>query len=167
VAGDIDDFADEEQTGNRTAFHGLAGEFTSVNAAGGDLSFLVALGSRGDDRPGVDLLLEGGESGVGEGAWLVEFEPAGGEASGEEFLKSMAGRGGIAGFGAANGSAGVAFGGEIEGNGLTRFPVGGDLQNGGTTETAVGKEHLFAKAVMIDGGNDVGRAGAREQGGWE
>jgi hypothetical protein len=53
VAGDVNDFADEEEAGDEGGFHGFTGEFAGVDAAGGDFGFFVAFGGSGRDRPGV------------------------------------------------------------------------------------------------------------------
>ena len=47
VAGDVDNFADEEEAGDFARFHGFAGEFVGVDAAGGDFGFFVAFGAGG------------------------------------------------------------------------------------------------------------------------
>ena len=51
MAGDVDDFADEKETGDQTRLHGFAGEFASVYTAGGDFGFFVALGASWDKSP--------------------------------------------------------------------------------------------------------------------
>src|SRR5271170_1370732 len=53
MAGDVDDFADEEKAGNETGFHGFTGEFARVDTAGSDFCFFVAFRSCGRDAPGV------------------------------------------------------------------------------------------------------------------
>jgi hypothetical protein len=53
MAGDIDDFTDEEQAWDETRLHGFTGEFAGVDAACGDFGFFVALCRRGRDRPGM------------------------------------------------------------------------------------------------------------------
>ena len=58
VAGDVDDFANEKEAGDFTALHGFGREFVGIDAAGGDFGFLVALGARGKDGPGVCLFFE-------------------------------------------------------------------------------------------------------------
>ncbi len=73
VAGDVDDFADEEEAGNFAGFHGFAGEFGGVHAAGGDFGFFVAFGPGGVDGPGVQFPFEGIESDVGPGFGWMEF----------------------------------------------------------------------------------------------
>jgi hypothetical protein len=91
VAGDVDDFADEEEAGNIAGFHGFAGKLAGVHAAGSDFSLLVALSGGGTDGPGVQLLLESTEAMVGESARGVKFEPTRGKAIGEKFLEDLAG----------------------------------------------------------------------------
>src|SRR5271166_1196224 len=76
VARNVNDFTDEEEPGNSARFHGFAGKFAGVNATGGDFRFVVALVARRSDGPGVSLQFQGVESGIGEGFWLVEFQPA-------------------------------------------------------------------------------------------
>jgi len=73
VAGDVDDFADEEEAGDFAGFHGFAGEFGGVDAAGGDFGFFIAFGACGADGPGVQFPFERVESDVGPGFWRMEF----------------------------------------------------------------------------------------------
>jgi len=84
VAGDVDDFADEVQARDFSRFHGFAGEFTGVDAAGSDFGFGVAFGACGEDWKGVESFFESGERGVGPRGRSVESEPARGEAFWEE-----------------------------------------------------------------------------------
>ncbi len=96
VAGDVDDFADEEESGDVAGFHGFAGELASVDTACCDFGFFIAFGSGGSDGPGMELLFESGERGIVEGGRGVEFEPAGGKSFGKKFLEGVAGGGEIA-----------------------------------------------------------------------
>src|SRR5208337_4660552 len=54
VAGDVNDFADEEEAGDFARFHGFAGEFVGVNAADGDFGFVEAFGGGGSEGPSVN-----------------------------------------------------------------------------------------------------------------
>ena len=92
VAGDVDDFADEEESGDVAGFHGFAGELASVDTACCDFGFFIAFGSGGSDGPGMELLFESGERGIVEGGRGVEFEPAGGEIVWEEIPGGRCGR---------------------------------------------------------------------------
>jgi hypothetical protein len=164
VAGDVNDFADEEETGNMAGFHGFAGEFAGVHAAGGDFGFFVAFGGSGREDPGVELLFESGEGGIGEGGGSVEFEPARGETIGKKFLEGFAGGGEIAVAGRAKRGGGISLRSEIELDGLALFPIGGDLKNGGAAEAAMGEEHFFAERNLAGGrgdnfGGDAGEFG--------
>lgn len=51
VAGDVDDFAYEKESGDETRFHGFTGEFASVNAAGGNFGLFVAFAGRRSEGP--------------------------------------------------------------------------------------------------------------------
>jgi len=82
VAGDVDDFADEEEAEDFAGFHGFAGEFSSVDAAGGDFGLFVTLGAGGLDLPRVQFSFERIQSGVGPGFRPMEFQPAFCEAAG-------------------------------------------------------------------------------------
>src|SRR5271165_4931842 len=68
MASDIDDFADEEEAGDAAGFHGFARELARVHSAGGDFGFFVAFGGGGDESPGVELLFESSERGIGVSA---------------------------------------------------------------------------------------------------
>ena len=82
MAGDIDDFADEEEAWNETGFHGFTGELVGVDASRGYFGFFVAFGGSGDDGPSMKLLFERGEGGIAVPRRSMEFEPALGQAIG-------------------------------------------------------------------------------------
>ena len=73
VAGDVDNLTDEEEAGNETRFHGFAGEFVGVHAAGGDFGFFVAFRASRNKCPIVKLLFESSEGGIGVVGRGVEF----------------------------------------------------------------------------------------------
>jgi hypothetical protein len=157
VAGYVNDFADEEEAGDEGGFHGFAGEFAGVDAAGGDFGFFVAFGGGGRDRPGMQKFFESIEGRIGVTRGCVEFEPAFGEAIGKKLLEGLARRGWIAVRRIAQCFNGVvATGGEIEANRLAFLPIGGDLENGGSTEAAMGEEHFFAEPSFAGAGDDFG-----------
>jgi len=156
MAGDVDDFADEEKAAEIAGFHGFAGEFASVDAAGGDFGFLVAFGGGGGNGPGVELLFESGERGIVEGGRRVEFEPTGGKTLREEFLKDVADGGEITMGGGAERGGDVALGSEIELDGLAFFPVRRNLQDGGAAESAMSEKQFFAEGLVRGGGDHVG-----------
>ncbi len=103
----------------------------------------------------MSLPLESVECDIGEGFWLMEFQPTRGEARGQEFLKGFASNGHIARFGSADRSGDVAIGSEVDGNEAAWIPVRRDLENGGTTKAAVREKHFFAEVVVIGGGDDL------------
>ena len=170
-AGDVDDFADEEEAGDDAALQGAGVERVGVDAAGGDFGFVVALGAGGREAPGVELAFHFGEGGVGQTAGLgvggmgsgVEGAPAIGHAAGHDGAEFLRHGGEVAaGFGiwvgevredaevgGAGGRCGV--GGEVERDGFAGAPVGGDLQDGGAAEAAVGDEHLLPKCGTLCG----------------
>lgn len=76
MARNIDDFADKKQSADFARLHSLAGEFGSVDAAGSDFRFFVALGVDGHENPLVQIAFEPIEGFVGPGGRRVEFEPA-------------------------------------------------------------------------------------------
>ncbi len=135
-------------------FHGFAGELAGVHTAGGDFGFFVAFGGSGRDDPGVQLLFESGEGGVGERGRSMEFEPARGETIGKKFLQGFADGGKIAVAGRAKTGGDVALRSEIELDGLALLPVGGDLENGRTAEAAMSEEHFFAEGNFAGRGSD-------------
>ncbi len=75
VAGDVDNLSDEEEPRNETGFHGFAGEFSGVHAAGSDFGFFVALRASRNKRPIVKPLFESSEGRIGVVGRRVEFEP--------------------------------------------------------------------------------------------
>ncbi len=83
MAGYIDYLADEEQAGYFAAFHGLCRELIGVDPAGGDLCFLVAFGSVGQNFPVMNLVFHFVESGVCPSLWRMKFEPALCESNGQ------------------------------------------------------------------------------------
>ncbi len=109
-AGDVDDFADEEESSHAAGLHGSGVEFGGVNSAGGDFGFAVAFGAGGEDAPGVELGFQGGDGDVGEGALggvrrKVTGEEAVGPAGGEEGAE-----GGLSGGVVARGVGGEEWG---------------------------------------------------------
>ena len=156
MAGDIDYFPDEEEARDFARFHGFAGEFARVDAAGGDFGFFVAFGACGSDGPVVNLLFERGERGIRPGGGGVELEPARGKAVRKERLKCFARGGFVARFCFADGSGGVEPGSEIDPDGLTFRPIRRNLQNGRAAKSAVGEEHFFAEFFLAKGNDDVG-----------
>src|SRR5580704_16445958 len=76
VAGDIDNFADEKQPANFSAFHGLAGQLSGVDAARCDFGFFVAFGVSGNESPVVHLAFQFLQVLVGPGLRGVHVEPA-------------------------------------------------------------------------------------------
>ena len=162
-AGDVDDFADEEEAGDDAALQGAGVERVGVDAAGGDFGFVVAFGAGGREAPGVELAFHFGEGGVGQTAGLgvggmgsgVEGAPAIGHAAGHDGAEFLCGGGEVAtgvwvgevredaelrGVGGRRGA-----GGEVERDGFAGAPVGGDLQDGGAAEAAVGNQQFFAE----------------------
>ena len=156
VAGDVDDFADEEEAGDFAGLHGFAGEFVGVDATGGYFGFLKAFGARGADFPGVQFPFERFEGGVRPGLWRVVLQPAFGEALGQKFLKGFFGYGDGACARFADFLCGVAVRGEIDLDGFAFLPVAGGLENRGTAEAAMGEEHFFAKGFVLRRGYDLG-----------
>ena len=84
MPGDVDDFADEVEAGDFSRFHGFAGKFARVDAAGGNFRFSVAFGACGQDWPSVERFFELGERGVGPRGRRVLIEPTVGEALRQE-----------------------------------------------------------------------------------
>lgn len=156
LAGDVDDFANEEQTSSQARFHGFAGKFAGVDPAGGDFGFDVAFRVGRTDRPIVQLSFESSERGIGVVGRGVEVKPAIRKAIGQKLLESFARGGFIAAGGGAKFGGGVATRREIEMNGLGGLPVGRDLENCGAAEAAMGEEHFFAEGMLCGGGDDFG-----------
>ena len=96
MSSNVDDFADEEEAGNESGLHGLAGKFAGVDTASGDFGFLVAFRIRRNERPVVQLLFECSERRIGVVGRRVEFKPALGKAVGKELLEDFASGGEIA-----------------------------------------------------------------------
>ena len=160
-SGDVDDFSDEVEAGDFLALHGAGIELGGVDAAGSDLGFFVAFGASGCDAPGVELLLHDGEGGVGPVGRLVEFDPAFGEACGQDGADGKCGSGLVAArIALMEGLEDVDAGGEVEFDGLTLTPVGGGLQGGWAADATMGDEHLLAEAgagtLRAAGGDDLG-----------
>lgn len=164
VAGDVNDFTDKEKSRDTAGFHGFAGEFAGIDAAGGDLRFFVALGGGRDQRPGVERLLKLSNAGIGVMGWGVEFDPARGETVGEKFLDGFAGGGGIAMSGGPEFRGCILPGSQVELDRFALFPARGELENGRAAEPAMSEEHFFAEGTCTcrgrdDFGGDTGEFG--------
>jgi len=145
MAGDVDDFADEEKTGDQERFHGFAGEFARVDTASGDFGFLVAFRGGGRKLPGVELRFESSEGGIGVVGRSMKLKPTRGETIGEKFLEGFADKVKIAARGSAERGGSIAQRREIETDGPALFPVGRNLEDRGAAESTVGEKHFFAK----------------------
>lgn len=156
MAGDVDDFANEEEAGDEKRLHGLAGKLASVDATRGDFGLFVTFAGSRSERPLVQVLFESSEGRIGVGGGRVEFEPALGEAIGNKLLQGFTRGRQIAMAGGAQRSGGIALRSEVQLNGLGFLPVGGNLEYGGTAETAMGEKHFFAKGIFPGGGDDLG-----------
>ena len=95
MSSNVDDFADEEEAGNESGFHGLAGKFPGVDTAGGDFGFFIAFRVRRNERPVVQLLFERSERRIGVVGRRVEFKPALGKTVGKKLLEDFASGGEI------------------------------------------------------------------------
>jgi len=157
MAGDVDDFADEEKAGDESGRHGLAGELAGIDTAGGDFGFFVTFGIRRNECPVVQLRFECSERRIGVVGRRMEFQPAPGKTVGKELLEDFAGGGEIAMRRGAKGCRGVALRGKIEVNGEALFPVGGDLENRRAAEAAMREKHFFAERIVVGGGDDFHR----------
>src|SRR5271157_5347709 len=131
VAGDVNDFADEEETGNFAGLHGFAGEFVGVYAADGDFGLLKAFSSCGCEGPSLYVLFESGQRGIRPGAGRVVVQPCFCQAFGEELLEGFFCGGQIARACFADGGGGIAVGSEIDADGFAFVPIAGDLEDGG------------------------------------
>ena len=89
LAGDVNDFTDEEEAGDFAAFHRFTGEFVGVYAADGDFGLLEAFRGGGRERPGVHLCFEGGERGIRPGAGRIVVQPGFRESFGEKLLEGF------------------------------------------------------------------------------
>jgi len=103
MAGDINNFADEEEAGNVAGFHGFAGKFIGVHTAGGDFSFLITFRTCRSDDPFMKLMLEMLERLIGPIGRSVELEPAGGKTAGKNSLQGRTRGSEIADFAEAQG----------------------------------------------------------------
>lgn len=153
VTGDINDFADKEQTRHFAGFHGFAGEFAGVHAAGSDFGFFVTFSAGRGERPRMELPFESANGRVCIAARRMEFKPARGDTIGKKFLECFADSYKVAAGGFAEGSGGVAVGSEVDLNGLAFFPVRRNLENGGATEAAMSEEHFLPEG-MVGGRSD-------------
>ena len=162
-AGDVNDFADEEEARGEFAFEGAGVEFVGGDAAGGDFGFLEAFGAGGGDGPGVKVGFECGDAVVGPVAGTllrVEFDPAFGEACGKSDAES-----GVGGVPVAAGACvqergeDFDFGCEVDVQRCAGFPVGRDLQCGGAADAAVGDEEFFAEGDGLGVAAFGGRGG--------
>src|SRR5579871_954505 len=124
VAGDVDNLADEKEAGDIVGLHGFAGKTGGVDAAGGDFGFLVALGARGRYGPGVNCFLERSKTKICVIRWLVNFEPASGEAVGKNLVERGMHNREIAMRRFAKFRGDIPAGCEIEGNKLAFTPIG-------------------------------------------
>ena len=103
VAGDVDDFADEKEAGHFAAFHGFAGEFVGVDAAGGHFGFFVAFRVGRNDDPFVQIAFEPVQCFVGPRGRGVYVEPALGKAFRKNANEGVASGGDVSGLSFANG----------------------------------------------------------------
>ena len=91
----------------------------------------------------MEVVLEGGEGGVGPAVGGVAGEPAVGEAGGEVGAETIGGGGGGS-WGEVG--EGRLVRGEVEGEGgVAVGEVRGDLEDGGTAEAAMGEEELVTE----------------------
>ena len=154
MAGDVDDFADEEKAPNAAGFHGFAGEFASVDSASSNFGFLITFRRGRNERPSVELLLKCGNGGIRVIGRRVEFEPELGQALGEKLLEGPVGSGEIAVTGGAKFGGGITLGNEVKMDGLAVFPVRRDLENGRAAEPTMSKKHFLAEGIFAGSGSD-------------
>ena len=157
MSSNVDDFADEEEAGNESGFHGLAGEFAGIDTAGGDFRFRVAFRIRGNERPVVQLLFERSERRIGVVGQRMEFKPTLGKTVGKKLLEEFASGGEIAMRRGAEVGGRIELRCKIEMNGAAFFPVGGDLEDRRTAQAAMREKHFFAKGIVGGGGDDFRR----------
>ena len=156
VTGDVDDFADEEQSADFTGFHGFAGQFGRVHTAGGDFGFVVAFGTGGMDGPGMEFPFECIKSGVGKGFRRVELEPALDEAFRKEYVEGFFGDGEVACPGYADCRGELAVGSKIDLHRSAITPVTGGLEDGGAAQATMREKHFFAKRVFVGNHGNFG-----------
>ncbi len=95
MAGDVDDFSDEEEAGD-AALHGLGGELGGVDASGGDLGLGVTLGCLWRDGPVMPAVFPRFQGMIGPAGGRIEVEQAVGEALGQDRAQVGTERGKIA-----------------------------------------------------------------------
>ena len=89
MAGDIDHFADEKQSFDVRALHGLARKFGGVHAASGHFCLFVAFSLGRPYHPFMYLLLPFCEGFIVPRGRGVVFQPAFGESPGQNSLKGL------------------------------------------------------------------------------
>ena len=89
MAGDIDHFADEKQSFDVRALHGLARKFGGVHAASGHFCLFVAFRVCRFDHPVVYLLLPFCEGFIVPRGRGMVFQLAFGESPGQNSLKGL------------------------------------------------------------------------------
>jgi hypothetical protein len=89
VAGHVDYFADEKETGDVACFHGAGLKIVGVDAAGGDFGFGEALCAGGMEWPMVQAAFAGFEGGVGPAFGCRDLGKMLGEALGQVFAQGF------------------------------------------------------------------------------
>ena len=87
MAGYVHHFADEKQTWNSAALHGLGGKFAGIDSSRGDFSLFVTFGARGMDFPTMSATVQFGESSIVECRRRIELQPAIGQAIGQKLAE--------------------------------------------------------------------------------
>src|SRR5207248_1762854 len=89
---------------------------------------------------------------VGPSLWGMQIDPAVCQAMGQGLTERAFERSEITTRAviAANGRGEIVFGSKVDRDWSFRAPIRRNLQNCGTAETAVGKQHFFAKALLSD-----------------
>ena len=158
VAGDVDDFADEEQAGNFAAFHGFGGEFVGVDAAAGDFGFFVAFGACGHEAPGMHLLLEIGEVRRSSRSAACDARASGrrGELGRALRNSDRKGRERAGCSEVVEDCRQLARWGEVDCDRVRLLPVRRNLQDRGTAQAAMRDQHFLAELLSVAGGDDFG-----------
>src|SRR6266404_9603881 len=151
MAGDVNDFADKEQSANFLGFHRLARQFIGVHASRGDFCFFVAFGACRRENPFMRVLLELRKGVVGPVWRAVYFEPALGEAFRKDSLESGSGSVYVAHLCCTNRRRDLAARRQIDLNGLSLIPKRGDLQDRRPAQPAMSDEHFLAEGMMVRG----------------